>query len=211
MEYISIGFGCNVKYQINQHVQQKETDFFDWLKTSMCTVNEIIKADDISKEFSVDNFRHNEKSPTHSGKAWLINNTYNQLESIHDVNAEYNISDLHVFVDKYIRRHSRLQEKIKNKGSIIFIRYDEDGKRMTSNEKKTFSEIISQKNPSLKYLLVEIIELDTDKIKVLHNENYIFINAKIFRSGLTDEQCKGDWTTKLKYNWKQIFQTIHFI
>ena len=107
--FISIGNVCVVAHWLRK-TQSTETFFFDWLVTSLRSVNEVLSIE------NEETMRTKLKNVTFEGT--LDNNKvvvckdFDRLKSVHDLPIMNGNIDTH-FVDKYVRRHARLIDTIK--------------------------------------------------------------------------------------------------
>ena len=98
-----------------------ETNFFDYLMVDINSIKEIFSVDNIENYLNKDNIEIYDKN----SESFFIKLKNIELKSIHDVyinkniNIEDNINEN--FIKKYIRRHERLINLLKNNEDICFI------------------------------------------------------------------------------------------
>lgn len=156
--YISIGRACCVKYQIDQYFGKKETNFFDWLISSMNSVITVLKCKNIDELLNFNNIYINPKIPYSKGNTGkntrvVIRSLYRCI-SIHDVKTDFNNDDIYDFIDKYKRRWNRMIEYIKQDEKIYFIRFGE----IKPHEKEQFIQTILGINENCNFYLISIID-----------------------------------------------------
>lgn len=155
--FIGIGNNCTYgkykkDYFKNLNIQNGITNFFDWIVSSPVDLIEIINSDNINNELSLNNWKIDYKNNISK----LINNKYS-FTSYHDLNfnnVKQNDYIDHIkinLIDKYIRRHNRFIEKLKNDEKILFI---------YTGEYTGF---------------IEQIENFFNSIKIINNKKYILV------------------------------------
>ena len=177
--FISIGHACNVRFGINSynemHQLSQPTHFFDWLTTSFDSVIDIINCSDI------DEFVNNLYiKPINSSSNENVSFTsVDHCESIHDVKKGYSETDLTNFKCKYIRRHKRLIDTLKNSSNkLFFLRY---GVELNETLIDLFLSTIKNMNPQIDFALVHLCnKLDNDEDHYI-SENFIRINLVKFK------------------------------
>ena len=195
--FLSIGYNCCVKFQINKHKGSKETLFFDWLGTDMNSVISILETTDINNILFFDNiFRDSTKPNSKYGKyARVTIKSLSRCVFIHDLPVNMKNKDVYDFIEKYKRRHQRMIDYIKGKEKIYFLRYGP----ITDLEKNKFIEVIQKINPQCDFVLVSI--------KIEQNENRIKKENFFLEINLTNKDKPNDWEKNF-LNWKQIFSDI---
>lgn len=194
MQFISIGRGCNVKYQINRHCKNSETLFFDWLGTDMDTVISVLQCKNINDILTYDNIIRDPK--TNLGSRVLIK-SLPYCVSIHDFKLDFSDKEIYNFLNKYKRRYERIIEIIKSNKKLCFIRYG----KIEDKNKEEFIETILKINPNANFTLVSI--------NVQQNINNVNKSDYFLEINLTYNQtCDNDWTTSY-LDWKSIFETIN--
>jgi hypothetical protein len=124
--FISIGGNCVTKHIIKTYIQDIPTFPFDWV-TTIVTIDPIIRilsCGKINEILNRSNINVTDDSKS-DGKIVTIKNIPS-IKYIHDLGEDATSDDIDLFVKKYIRRHNRLLEVIKNKiCEKIFIRYEQ--------------------------------------------------------------------------------------
>jgi hypothetical protein len=192
MTFISIGSKCNVKYQIDKHLQKRETLFFDWVATDMETVNLLLQTKNLEKYFCENNIIKSENCIHNKARLYIKN--LPQCVFIHDVPFYYSKKDIIAFIQKYIRRFNRVIEFIKSKKKLYFIRYG----KIEENEKNVFFQAIYDINKNCRFYLISIVSEQEN--------NSLYIKNNYMEFHFTDKNTE-DWTTS-NINWKYIFDTI---
>ena len=101
------GNACDVRQSIiNYTTNSNETQFFDWLITSMKSVNQILENTPII-------FESNYIYPNPSNTTSINFLNFDLLTSHHDIH-EFNDNSINEITEKYIRRYERLINTIKN-------------------------------------------------------------------------------------------------
>ena len=173
--YISLsssyaGNACAVHESINNYTStSNKTLFFDWLVTSMKSVNQILENTPII--FDTESIRPN-----------TLNNTsinfknFDLLISHHDIH-DFNDNSISEITNKYIRRYERLINTIKEQKNINFIRYCKNQENLEETEIYTFYKNIKNINPNLLFNFI-LISDDNDLIipNNLLQDNFIYIN-----------------------------------
>ncbi len=198
MKFISIGPACSVKYNVDKYRCKNETLFFDWLMTSMNTVINILKCNNIKDILNFENIVI-DNNPT------VINQTNQKLTlksldfcvSLHDIPLIYTDNDIFNFIDKYSRRYNRLIECIKSKEKICFIRNG----FANNNEIDKFIETIKSINSNCDFTLVIIHNDKKNNTEILKQKNLLFIKLNI------DTPQESDWTQQF-LNWDNILSDI---
>lgn len=195
MHYISIGWACSAKYQIDKHKGKKHSLFFDTLMTDMETVINILKCDDISKIVNFDNIIRDPNNPFTDDHSRIIFKSLSLCISIHDINKEYDDNDMLNFINKYIRRFNRIIEYIKSEEKIYFLRYG----NINNSHIQLFIETIFKINPNCKFALI-VIDPSQNINSLIKYDNCLIIN-------LIEDKLNADWT-KSHLDWAQIFIDI---
>lgn len=203
MVFIGIGRGCMVKYQINKHIEDSPTFFFDRLITDMDSVIQIFNSyscGNIDELLSCSNIAKCTKNPVHNNKnARILIGSLPCCISIHDVKSEYTDADITDFVEKYKRRFMRIIEYINSNEKIYFIRYD----KMNDTQKDQFIKTIKRINNNCDFMLI-CIKPDEDNNEIKVEENYKEIHLNSVDRIESDD---ADWTYSY-WDWKQIFNDI---
>lgn len=164
---ISLGSNCYVKIFLDFNYKKKETQFFDYIGSSMWAINELIK-NDFKGLYNYDNFE--KKLILTEGDKYIFTNNIYHLRFKHDFKQNFNseineIKNDEIFLDfqnKYKRRQTRFIELLNSKDTILFIRYEEDNKnRVKYHNKKDeldsvyeFINILKNLNPEKKFFFI---------------------------------------------------------
>ena len=145
---ISLGSNCYVKMFLESQFKKEETQFFDYIGSSMWSINELLK-NDFKGLYDYKNFE--KKHILNKGDKYIFTNNLYYLRFKHDFKQNFNsnINDIKEdvkfleFINKYKRRQNRFIQLLNNKETILFIRYEEDNKyRVKYYEKKDELEFI---------------------------------------------------------------------
>jgi hypothetical protein len=173
--YISLsssyaGNACAVRQSINNYTKQSsETHFFDWLVTSMKSVNQILEGMPII-------FESNYKYPNSLNTVSINFKNFDLLISHHDID-QFNDNSINEITEKYIRRHERLINTIKQQNKINFIRYCKNQNDLEEAEILEFYKNINNINPNLLFNFILISDYNGLIIpNNLLKENFIYIN-----------------------------------
>jgi len=164
------GNACAVRQSIiNYTTNSNETQFFDWLVTSMKSVNQILENTPIIFE---NNYIYSNSLNTTS-----INfKNFDFLTSHHDIH-EFNDNSINEITEKYIRRYERLINTIKNQKKINFIRYCKNSTNIEEEEILIFYKNIMNINPNLLFNFILISDCNDLVIpNSLLKDNFIYIN-----------------------------------
>ena len=165
-----IGNACAVHESINNYSStSNKTLFFDWLVTSMKSVNQILENTPII--FETESIRPNTFNTT------SINfKNFDLLISYHDIHY-FNDNSINEVTNKYIRRYERLINTIKEQQKINFISYCKNQQNLEENEIYTFYKNIKNINPNLLFNFI-LISDDNDLVipNNLLKDNFIYIN-----------------------------------
>uniref|UniRef100_A0A6C0E1T5 Papain-like cysteine peptidase n=1 Tax=viral metagenome TaxID=1070528 RepID=A0A6C0E1T5_9ZZZZ len=164
---ISLGSNCYIKMFLDSHLKKEETQFFDYIGTSMWSINELIK-NDFQGLYDYKNFE--KKHILNKGDKYIFTNNLYYVRFKHDFNQNFssNVNDIKEdkkfleFVNKYKRRQKRFMEILNSKENILFIRYEEDNKdRIKYYEEKDeiefiyeFMKILKTINPNKKFFFI---------------------------------------------------------
>ena len=155
-----------IKYNIST---SNKTLFFDWLVTSMKSVNQVLENMPII--FETESMRPNTLNTT------SINfKNFDLLISHHDIH-DFNDNSINEITNKYIRRYERLINTIKEQEKINFIRYCKNQQNLEEKEIYTFYKNIKNINPNLIFNFI-LISDDNDLVipNNLLKDNFIYIN-----------------------------------
>ena len=173
--YISLsssyaGNACAVHESITKYIStSNKTLFFDWLVTSMKSVNQVLENMPII--FETESMRPNTLNTT------SINfKNFDLLISHHDIH-DFNDNSINEITNKYIRRYERLINTIKEQEKINFIRYCKNQQNLEEKEIYTFYKNIKNINPNLLFNFI-LISDDNDLVipNNLLKDNFIYIN-----------------------------------
>jgi hypothetical protein len=205
--YISLsssyaGNACAVHESINNYTStSNKTLFFDWLVTSMKSVNQILENTPII--FETESMRPNTLNTT------SINfKNFDLLISHHDIH-DFNDNSINEVTNKYIRRYERLINTIKEQEKINFIRYCKNQQNLEEKEIYTFYKNIKNINPNLLFNFI-LISDDNDLVipnNLLQN-NFIYINLNNY----VDNDDIGNETNdyyKIIKTYKCVFSLVN--
>jgi hypothetical protein len=165
-----IGNACAVHESINNYSStSNKTLFFDWLVTSMKSVNQILENTPII--FETESIRPNTLNTTS-----IDFKNFDLLISYHDIH-NFNDNSINEVTNKYIRRYERLINTIKEQQKINFIRYCKNQQNLEEQEICAFYKNIKNINPNLLFNFI-LISDDNDLVipNNLLKDNFIYIN-----------------------------------
>ncbi len=204
MKYISIGYACSVKYNIDKYRGESETLFFDWLMTSMDSVIEILNCNNINNILYSDNIVRDLNNPHHCTNSncnctnsRIVIKSLNWCVSIHDLSKNYTDNDVLDFIDKYSRRFKRIIEYIKSNEQICFIRMG----YVSYDEIYKFIETIKKINSNCDFTIVVIDNNKQNEPEIIKKDNLLYIKLKV------DIPTEFEWTHQF-LNWNSIFLDI---
>ena len=195
------GNACAVHESINNYTSpSNKILFFDWLVTSMKSVNQILENTPII--FDTESIRPN-----------TLNNTsinfknFDLLISHHDIH-DFNDNSINETTNKYIRRYERLINTIKEQQKINFIRYCKNQQNLEEKEIYTFYKNINNINPNLIFNFV-LISDDNDLIipNNLLQDNFIYINLNNYVDNDDIVNETNDYQKIIK-KYKYVFDLI---
>lgn len=173
--YISLsssysGNACAVRQSITNYTKNSnETQFFDWLVTSMKSVNQVLENQPIL-------FESNYIYPNPLNTTSINFKNFDLLTSHHDIH-EFNDNSINEITEKYIRRYNRLINTIKEQKKINFIRYCYNQEDIEEDEIRNFYKNINNINPNLVFNFILISDYDNLVIpNSLLKDNFIYIN-----------------------------------
>lgn len=194
--FLSIGYNCFPKMYISKKLCNGPTNFFDYIGTSMWSINEILSNDFFigsnklfnKSDYGKINIRANNASCILGNKKYF-------LRFVHDIHKPNDINNDNLFnnfVDKYERRAVRFMETLKsaqeNKQSILFMRIEEktiipreymeksSGPGAELEKIKEFSSIVKSKFNGLKFF---VIYLTTKyESKLYGDDNILVVSMK---------------------------------
>ena len=161
------GNACAVRHSINNYTtNSNETQFFDWLVTSMKSVNQILENTPII-------FESNYIYPNTTS---IDFKNFDLLTSHHDIH-ELNDNSINEITEKYIRRKERLIKTIKEQNKINFIRYCKNQQNLEEEEILIFYKNVKNINPNLLFNFILISDCNDLVIpNSLLKNNIIYIN-----------------------------------
>jgi hypothetical protein len=167
---ISLGCNCYVKMFLDSIKHKSETQFFDYIGSSMWAINDLFK-DDFSDLFG-NGMDDIEKKKILYSDTYILTHKKYYLRFKHDFNQNYNSGikenikseDFNKFSKKYGRRKERLINILnEDKETLLFIRYEENQENRIKyfGDKKSeieyiyeFIDIIKQKYPLKKFCIL---------------------------------------------------------
>lgn len=188
---------CSIKKHFYKEPNSYPTNFFDYLETSLISINQILTTDNIKDKLNT-NFN---KFINIDNNTSIKFNNFHHIISHHDLPLNYSEEDFQNLIEKYNRRLNRIINYIKTEDKIFFIRYGLEKQEDINN----FIKIIKNINPNLEYLFLNIIYDPLDKTVELFDKNYILINfnnyidkSKIYSENLFDKIMEFDWSIVIK-------------
>ena len=129
---ISLGYNCFPKRIIDNVLKRKgETNFFDYIGTSMWGINDIL-LNDFENFINLDMYDHIDLI-SNVGKSFVHVDYY--VRPFHDLHVNSSTKRKKDYIDKYLRRQKRLEEYLTSENEIVFIRLQEDMKSRIIHEK----------------------------------------------------------------------------
>ena len=187
---ISLGCKCYVKLFLDSIKHKSETQFFDYIGSSMWAINDLFK-DDFSELFDngIDDIE--KKKILYSGfDKYILTHKKYYLRFKHDFRQNCNSGikenikseDFNKVSEKYLRRKERLINILnEDKETLLFIRYEENQENRIKyfGDKKSeieyiyeFIDIIKQKYPLKKFCILFLSDtMENDK----RDENLIIL------------------------------------
>ena len=164
------GNACALRESINKYTtNSNKTQFFDWLVTSMKSVNQILENTPII-------FESNYIYPNSLNNTSINFKNFDLLTSHHDIH-EFNDNSINEITEKYIRRYERLINTIKEQKKINFIRYCKNSTNIEEEEILIFYKNIKNINPNLLFNFILISDYNDFVIpNNLLKDNFIYIN-----------------------------------
>ena len=164
------GNACAVRQSIINYTKTSgETQFFDWLVTSMKSVNEILENTPII-------FESNYIYPNSLNTTSIKFKNFDLLISHHDIH-KFDDNSINEITEKYIRRYERLINTIKEQNKINFIRYCKNQQNIEEEEILLFYKNITNINANLAFNFILIS--DCNNLVIPNNllkDNFIYIN-----------------------------------
>jgi hypothetical protein len=185
---LSLGSNCYVKMFLGSIKYSSETNFFDYIGSSMWSINELLK-NDFNELFEGGMNNFEKKKIMNTGDKYILTHKKYHLRFKHEfkqkfnipINDKINLEDFNKTKEKYERRKERLYEILNDKQTLLFIRYEEDFKNKVIyyEDKKSeieyiyeFIEIIKQKFPLKKFCILFLSHtMENDK----PNENLVIL------------------------------------
>jgi len=206
--YISIGYTCNSKYQIDKHNGIQKVIFFDGLMISMESVMDVMACDDINSIVNVDSIVPIVSLDNLEGvlktynveREYIKNGLYfNKLDlcvALHDVDNIGTLCDeiILLIIEKYKRRYARLMEHIHGNQKIYFLRTFDCNDEMADK----FIQFMKNKFPLCDFTLI-VVHVEQDNDDIVIKDNYIKVNFK--------EKKNNDWTTSY-IEWNRVFRIV---
>ncbi len=204
--YISLsssyaGNACAVRQSINKYTtSSNETQFFDWLVTSMKSVNQILENTPII-------FENNYIYPNSLNHTTINFKNFDLLISHHDI-CEFNDNSINEITKKYIRRYERLINNIKEQKKINFIRYCKDQENIEEEEIIRFYKNIKNINNNLIFNFILISDfVDLVIPSNLLKDNFIYINLNNYVDN--DISNKTNNYLKIIKTYKCVFDLVN--
>ena len=164
------GNACAVKQSIINYTKElQKSNFFDWLVTSMKSVNEILEKKPIM-------FESNYIYPNSLNTTSINFKNFDLLTSHHDI-KKIDSNSINELTKKYKRRYNRLVNIIREEKKINFIRYCKNQENIEVEEIIKFQINIKNINPNLKFNFILISDYENLILpEKLLNLNLIYIN-----------------------------------
>ena len=194
------GNACAVQQSIiNYTTNSNETQFFDWLVTSMKSVNQILENTPII-------FESNYIYPNSSNTTSINFKNFDLLTSHHDID-EFNDNSINEITEKYIRRKERLIQTIKKQNKINFIRHCKNQQNIEEEEILKFYKNVKNINTNLLFNFI-LISDNNDLVipNSLLKDNFIYINLNNY----IDDDILNETNTYVKIikTYKCIFDLV---
>lgn len=180
---LSSSYACNasaVRQSIIDYTGQNDkSQFFDWLITSMKSVNEILSGKPIL-------FEPTYIYPNISNTTTIKFLNFDLLISHHDITI-FDDDSINILTAKYIRRYERFIDTIKTQHTIYFIRYCKNQQDLEEEIIKFIINIIII-NPKLDFHFVLISDCDDLLIHptILNMIKFINLNTHLVDNDYTD-------------------------
>jgi hypothetical protein len=135
----SLGYNCYTKLYFNSKKMDQETQFFDYIGTSVWSIIDLLN-NDFEGMFDKSNYTIMNVMKTGDDNQFLVVNEKYFIRSKHEFKKtldrkfdpetlnEYKINseELDDFIEKMKRRKERFMNMLANNNSLLFIRYEED-------------------------------------------------------------------------------------
>lgn len=214
MFYISLsssyaGNACAIRKSINNYTSQKsETHFFDWLVTSMKSVNEVLQGKPLM--FVNKKIHPNILDKMYSNVTTIHFLNFDKLISHHDI-KRFNSNKIFNVTELYKRRYVRLLNILKTEKNICFIRHCKGFNDIEEDEIDIFYKNIQKINTNLIFYFVLITDNDDNKMKLPKNlnikPNFIHINLNNYLNYDTVTNEPDEFQRTIKKH-KYIFDVI---
>jgi len=199
------GNACAIKQSITSYSllnsENEKNQFFDWLVTSMKSINEVLEGKQIL--FDETNYEY----PNFQNKTSINFLNFHHLTSHHDI-EQINDNSINETTEKYNRRYERLINTIKNQSKLYFIRYCKNSTDIDENQINIFYNNIKNINNQLFFKFILISDFDNLIIPetLLTKENFVFINLNDY----IDEDILNETNSycKIIKQYKCIFNII---
>ena len=204
--YISLsssceGNACAIRQSIiNYSNNSSETQFFDWLVTSMKSVNEILENKPII-------FESNYIYPNSQNTTTINFKNFDKLISHHDIH-KFNDNSINEITEKYNRRYLRLIKTIKEEKKINFIRYCKNSTDLEEDEILKFYKYIKDINSKLLFNFILISDCNDLVLpnNLLEKNDFIFINLNNYKDN--DTLKETDNYQKIIKSYKCVFDLV---
>ena len=214
MKVISLGFGCQVKYNIDRLFKPNATHFFDRVITDFLSVLYVLK--NINDKELITKSKFTDKSIFKHGKSW--DESCHKIEcidfkmiSIHDIPSNINYMDcMDEFILKYNRRVDRLKLLINSNENIHMIHCLDhqvmDGYIITPDDIVNYKKYLCDINSNNNCFLHIAIPPKYNNVDF----NYL-IQDKVYVYYLCDTKTRGNDWKNTNFNWNIIFDNINNI
>jgi hypothetical protein len=204
--YISLsssyaGNACAIRQSIiNYSNNSSETQFFDWLVTSMKSVNEILENKPII-------FESNYIYPNSQNNTSINFKNFDKLISHHDIH-KFNDNSINEITEKYNRRYLRLIKTIKEEKKINFIRYCKNSTDLEEEEILKFYKYIKDINSKLLFNFILISHCGNLVLpnNLLKKNDFIFINLNNYIDNDTLKETNN--YLKIVKSYKCVFDLV---
>jgi hypothetical protein len=168
---LSLGYNCCIKRFVDVLSKKDETNFFDYIGSSMWAINELFQ-NDFQDMFNITDYENMEVLPGHN----VITHKKYYLRFLHDLKTLNNFKKIK---ESYERRVIRFNNFLKDRNKLLFIRLEEPKQTRIIYEEykdkfqkseleylKDFTNIIKTKNPKLDFKIIFITEtFETEYLK----------------------------------------------
>jgi len=135
----SLGYNCYTKLYFNSRKMDQETQFFDYIGTSVWSIIDLLN-NDFEGMFDKSNYKIMNVMKTGDDNQFLVVNEKYFVRCKHEFKKtldrkfgpeilneyEINKDELDDFIEKMKRRKERFMNMLANNNSLLFIRYEED-------------------------------------------------------------------------------------